>query len=68
MMCYATLFSVTLPNVVVLMLLRFLITCELCSSWRIMQTSFYSAVNHAADLSGNRCDILERSTGHAPGS
>ena len=28
----------------------------------------WNAVNHVADLSGNKCDISERSTGHAPGS
>ena len=33
-----------------------------------MQNSFYAAINHVADLSGNKCDILERSTGHTPGS
>ena len=33
-----------------------------------MQNLFYAAVNHVADLSGNKCDISERSTGHAPGS
>ena len=49
-------------------LLHFSITCELCSSRRIRQNSFYAAVNHVADLSGNKYDISERSTGHAPGS
>ena len=33
-----------------------------------MQNSFYTAVNHVADLSGNKYAISERSTGHAPGS
>ena len=33
-----------------------------------MQHSFYAAVNHVADLSGNNYDISERSTDHAPGS
>ena len=32
-----------------------------------MQNSFYAAVNHVTDLSGNKYDISERSTGHAPG-
>ena len=32
-----------------------------------MQNSFYAPVNHVADLSGNKCDISERSTGHAHG-
>ena len=26
-----------------------------------------AAINHVADLSGNECNISERSTGHAPG-
>ena len=50
------------------MLLRFSITCEPCSSQRIMQNLFYAPVNHVADLSGHKCDISERSTGHTPGS
>ena len=33
-----------------------------------MLTPVDAAVHHAADLSGNKCDILERLTGHAPGS
>ena len=31
-----------------------------------MQNVFYAAVNHVADLSGNRCNILEGSKGHVP--
>ena len=31
-----------------------------------MQNSFYTVVNHVADLSGNKCNISARSTGHAP--
>ena len=49
-------------------LLRCSITCKLCISRRIMQNSFYAAVNHVADRSGNKYNISERSTGHAPGS
>ena len=30
-----------------------------------MQNSFYAAVNHVVDLSGNKCNISARSTGHA---
>ena len=55
-------------KLIIVKLLRFSITCELCSSRRIVQNSFYAAVNQVADLSGNKCDISERSTGHAPGS
>ena len=50
----------------VIILVRFSIRCELCSSRRIMQNSFCAAINHVADLSGNKYDISERSTGHAP--
>ena len=33
-----------------------------------MQNLFLAAINHVADLSGNKYNISERSTGHAPGS
>ena len=42
-------------------LLRLSIACELQSSRRIMQNAVYAAVNHVADLSGNKSDILEGS-------
>ena len=38
-------------------LLRFSIICELCSSRRIMQNSFYAAVNHVTYLSGNKYEL-----------
>ena len=38
-----------------------------CTS-RLPPLVCYVAVNHVADLSGNRSHMSERSTGHAPGS
>ena len=35
---------------------------------RLPPLACYAAVNHVADLSENKRDISERSTGHAPGS
>ena len=36
--------------------------------WTVDHAKFvYAAVNHVNDLSGNKCDISERSTGRAPG-
>ena len=32
-----------------------------------MQNPFYAAVNHVTDLSGNECNISERSIGHNAG-
>ena len=56
-------------NFIITCLLRFSINMRtVCSSQPIMQNSFYAAVNHMVDLSGNKCDISERSTGQAPGS
>ena len=36
------------------------------SSRCIKQNVFYTAVNHVADHSGNKCDTTEGSKGHVP--